>query len=588
MVRAEIFRAEETVIMNVKAIQSRRCAIYTRKSSEEGLEQEFNSLDAQRDACEAYIRSQRHEGWELHLDHYDDGGFSGGNIDRPALKQLLADLKSGQIDIIVVYKIDRLSRSLSDFVRLVEVLDKHAVSFVSVTQQFNTSTSMGRLTLNMLLSFAQFEREVTGERIRDKFAASIKKGIWMGGVVPMGYVAKDRKLHLDPEYAKVVHHIFTRYLELKSVRHLKAELDVDGYISKRRNYKSGTSGGQPFFRGQLYNMLSNPIYIGKLKHHDKVYEGQHTAIIQQELWDRTQQLLAQNRVKTRTRERIKQPGLLAGIIFDDRGNAMSSTHGSKKKKVRYRYYVSQALLQYREREAGSVSRISAHAIEELVVAELHDIYKDNHRLRDILNSTTVPLPQQNEVFQVGKDLVTDWSNLTPTRHVKSIKTAISKVTIGKTILEIIFSRCGLLKLLCVEDRHLQFEIDEYIVRLPVNLQRCGIESKLIVEGRDPGTAHKRTINAIQDALHKALKWNQMLITGQVESMKELAISSNVTQRYIAHIIKLAWLSPEIMQAIFSGQIPPTLSLGKLKKGFPLEWSKQPSALGFTSLSSHRQ
>src|SRR5579862_2096596 len=276
-------------MMSVERKSVVRCAIYTRKSSEEGLEQSFNSLDAQREACEAFITSQRQEGWRALAAHYDDGGFSGGNMDRPALKRLLEDVEAHKVDTIVVYKVDRLTRSLADFAKIVEAFDARGVSFVSVTQQFNTTSSMGRLTLNVLLSFAQFEREVTGERIRDKIAASKKKGIWMGGFVPLGYDLKDRKLLINPSEAEIVRRIFRRYVALGSVRRLKEELDRNGILSKARTGKMAERcGGRPFSRGALYQLLSNPLYIGEIRHNGVNNAGQHKAIIDADLWARTQ------------------------------------------------------------------------------------------------------------------------------------------------------------------------------------------------------------------------------------------------------------------------------------------------------------
>src|SRR5438876_5501503 len=273
----------------------KRCAIYTRKSSEEGLEQEFNSLQAQSEACEAYIRSQRHEGWVLTRTRYDDGGFSGGKMERPALQRLLADIRAGRIDIVVVYKVDRLTRSLADFARLVEIFDAQGASFVSVTQQFNTTSSMGRLTLNVLLSFAQFEREVTGERIRDKIAASKRKGIWMGGPVPLGYDVKDRLLIINPEDAERVRLIFRLYLEHKSVRSVKEELDKREIKSKVKNTKSARiSGGRSYSRGALYTLLKNRLYRGEISHRGTTYQGQHEAIVPTELWEPVQALIAAN------------------------------------------------------------------------------------------------------------------------------------------------------------------------------------------------------------------------------------------------------------------------------------------------------
>src|SRR5215467_8715801 len=320
-----------------------RCAIYTRKSSEEGLEQEFNSLQAQREACEAFINSQRHEGWVCLPAAFDDGGFSGATMERPALQRLLADLTAGRVDIVVVYKIDRLTRSLTDFAKIVEIFDARGASFVSVTQQFNTTTSMGRLTLNILLSFAQFEREVIGERIHHKIAASKKKGMWMGGVPPLGYRVRDRKLVIIDGEAEMVRTIFRRYAELGSVRVLKDELGVRGIKSKFWTSASGLlRGGKPFSRGALYLMLQNRLYRGEIVHKGKSHPGEHTPIIEQPLWAAVQAQLAGNAAERNSGTNTRQPSLLAGLLFDGDGNRMTPTHAVKNG-VRYRYYVSRPL-----------------------------------------------------------------------------------------------------------------------------------------------------------------------------------------------------------------------------------------------------
>src|ERR1700738_4597979 len=304
-----------------------RCAIYTRKSSEEGLEQEFNSLQAQREACEAFINSQRHEGWVCLRAAYDDGGFSGATMDRPALQQLLADVTAGRVDTVVVYKIDRLTRSLADFAKIVEILDARGASFVSVTQQFNTTTSMRRLTLNVLLSFAQFEREVIGERIRDKIAASKQKGMGMGGVAALGYQAQDRKLVVVDSEAEIVRLIFRRYAELGSVRLLKDELEARNIQSRlRRTSGAGRiSGGKPFARGALYLMLQNRIYRGEIVHNQQCHPGEHKPIIDKPLWDAVQTQLAGNAAQ-REGGQTRPPSLLAGMLFDRDGNRMTPSH----------------------------------------------------------------------------------------------------------------------------------------------------------------------------------------------------------------------------------------------------------------------
>ena len=348
-----------------------RCAIYTRKSSEEGLEQEFNSLQAQREACEAFIDSQRHEGWVCLRAAYDDGGFSGATMDRPALQQLLADVKAGRVDTIVVYKIDRLTRSLADFAKIVEILDARSASFVSVTQQFNTTTSMGRLTLNVLLSFAQFEREVIGERIRDKIAASKKKGMWMGGVPPLGYQAQDRKLVIVESEAEIVRFIFRRYAELGSVRWLRDELEARSIQSKLRTSASGgISGGKPFARGALYLMLQNRIYRGEIVHNRQSYPGEHEPIIDQPLWDAVQAQLAGNAAERNDCGKTRQPSLLAGMLFDGDGNRMTPSHAVKKG-TRYRYYVSRSLITKDRTDDSAGLRIPAAEIEQLVSDRVH-------------------------------------------------------------------------------------------------------------------------------------------------------------------------------------------------------------------------
>jgi site-specific DNA recombinase len=342
-----------------------RCAIYTRKSTDHNLDLEFNSLDAQREACEAYIKSQAHEGWRLFPDRYDDGAFSGASLERPALQQLLTEVKTGKIDIIVVYKVDRLTRSLADFAKLVELFDQHSVSFVSVTQSFNTTSSMGRLTLNVLLSFAQFEREVIGERVRDKIAASKAKGIWVGGSVPLGYASVNKKLVVLPEEAETVRLIFRRYLELGSIRDLVEDLDRKGMRTRHHILSTGKPrGGIRFGVGGLSQLLRNRFYIGEVTYNGAIHPGEQEPILDRTLFDAVQAKLASGANARQLRVRASS-SILAGRIFDDRGNRMTPTH-TNKQGARYRYYVSHAILQKRDDEAGSVTRISAPDIETAV------------------------------------------------------------------------------------------------------------------------------------------------------------------------------------------------------------------------------
>jgi site-specific DNA recombinase len=397
-----------------------RCAVYTRKSSEEGLDMEFNSLDAQRESCEAYVASQRQEGWVLVPDYYDDGGFSGGTLERPALKRLLADIEAGLVDVVVVYKIDRLSRSLMDFSRLVEVFDRQNVTFVSITQSFNTTTSMGRLTLNILLSFAQFEREVTGERIRDKIAASRRKGIWMGGHPPMGYDVKDRKLVINPTEAAVVRGLFERFVQLGSVVELVRDATAQGLCSK---------SGRPIDKGQIYKLFRNRVYRGEAVHKGTSYPGEHKAIIDEALWDKVYAILA---ISPRTRaknSRRSTPALLKGLVFGPDGRAMSPAHTRKSGRL-YRYYVSQTVIQHGA-GASSIARVPAGEIEAAVIGQVRHMlrapevivaaWREGHRYDDDLT--------EQEMREALVQLDPLWEELFPAEQARVIQLLVDRVDI---------------------------------------------------------------------------------------------------------------------------------------------------------------
>jgi site-specific DNA recombinase len=375
--------------MKPNAPKPQRCAIYTRKSTEHNLDLAFNSLDAQREACEAYIKSQAHEGWTRIPERFDDGGLSGASLNRPALHALLDQVRAQKIDIIVVYKVDRLTRSLADFAKLVELFDEHDVSFVSVTQSFNTTSSMGRLTLNVLLSFAQFEREVIGERVRDKIAASKSKGIWVGGPVSLGYRSTAKKLEVVPEDAALVRKIFADYLRLGSIGELAASLDRDGIRPRPRKLANGrVVVAERFMVGPLAHILKNRFYIGEIVYRGEVHRGEHAPILDRELFDAVQANLAEQAVQ-RKRTRSRSPSILAGLIFDDRGNPMSPSHANKKG-VRYRYYVSQALLQHRNSEAGSIARVSAPDLEAFVCKALREVRRTNRETAQTENDIQGP------------------------------------------------------------------------------------------------------------------------------------------------------------------------------------------------------
>jgi len=411
-------------IQSVQPIPRRlRCAIYTRKSSEEGLDMEFNSLDAQREACEAYIASQRCEGWATIRERYDDGGFSGGTLERPGLKQLLTDIEDGLIDVIVVYKIDRLSRSLMDFARLVEIFDRHSVTFVSVTQSFNTTTSMGRLTLNILLSFAQFEREVIGERIRDKVAASRKRGMWMGGWAPMGYDVKDRKLVINQAEAATVRQIFERFVELGSATVLATELADKGVRNKR---------GRPIDKGFLYKLLNNRVYIGEAVHKGTGFPGEHKAIIDQGLWDRVHGILKESPRKRAANTRAQTPALLKGLIFNEAGIAMTPT-ATKKGSRLYRYYTSMDLIRNRATgEATGPQRLPAGMVEDAVIGEVRRLVRTPEiaaRMIGALSREGSPASEAEVATALGTfDEL--WASLFPAEQARIIHLLVERVTIS--------------------------------------------------------------------------------------------------------------------------------------------------------------
>jgi site-specific DNA recombinase len=408
----------------------KRCAIYTRKSSEDGLEQEFNSLAAQREACEAYIRSQQHEGWVLTRPRYDDGGFSGANLERPALQRLLADIRTGRIDIVVVYKVDRLTRSLADFARLVELFDTEAVSFVSVTQQFNTTSSMGRLTLNVLLSFAQFEREVTGERIRDKIAASKKKGMWMGGNVPLGYDADERTLVINPAEGETVRRIFALYRELGCVRRVKEEADRLGLRTKSRTAANGTKrGGKPFSRGHLYTLLSNPIYTGQIAHKGALHPGQQPALIDDESWSTVRDQLAANTRDHRRKAKAAEPSLLAGLLVDARGERLTPSHAVKKGR-RYRYYVSVALITEAGTDRAQGWRLTAREIEEAVIRILANALTSPTRLVERFGAVGMPSDHIPKLLDRAARLAVALGG-SPDRRAKLVRELVEKIIVDE-------------------------------------------------------------------------------------------------------------------------------------------------------------
>jgi site-specific DNA recombinase len=564
-----------------------RCAIYTRKSSDEGLEQAFNSLDAQREACAAFIASQKHEGWTVLSTLYDDGGFSGGSMERPALKRLMADIEAGQIDVVVVYKVDRLTRALSDFAKLVDVFDRGGVSFVSITQQFNTTTSMGRLTLNVLLSFAQFEREVTGERIRDKIAASKKKGMWMGGMPPLGYDVKDRKLVVNDDEARTVGDIYRRYLALKSVHALKDELAGAGIRSKRRMRPDGTTyGGQKLSRGALYLMLQNRIYRGEITHKGNSYLGEHPAIIDQPLWDEVQAALAKNRVERATGLRAKRPSLLAGLVFDATGERLTPTYAVKKG-TRYRYYVSASLITGVGRNSPSGRRMPAGNLEGLVINRLRTFLADPAAILDAVGNESHGSGQSQPVER-GRQLAGELGSQAPDQVKATLMALLCRVEINSDRIEINLSRGRLAELLngqpidlAMRDQRLDHKSDDVVtLTVPARLKRVGREMRMLVENSDDQTAADPSLLRIVARAHDI---QARLIQNAKLTVHDIAHVEQVSAAYIYVLLRLPWLAPDITTAIVNGRQPPQLTakrLMRLTPRLPTDWADQRTLLGF--------
>lgn len=545
-----------------------RCAIYTRKSSEEGLEQGFNSLDAQREACEAFIASQQHEGWKLVPNFYDDGGYSGGNMERPALKQLLQEIDQKKINVVVVYKVDRLTRSLADFAKIVEQFDAKGISFVSVTQQFNTTSSMGRLTLNVLLSFAQFEREVTSERIRDKIAASKAKGMWMGGTPHMGYIAHERTLKINEEQASLVRHIYERYLALGNVRLLKKELDQQGISTpKRLTSTERQFGGRPFSRGHLYKVLTNPVYIGKIVHHDQIYEGQHPAIIEIDIWDQVQAQLLFNRQSETKRRSTPSDSLLLGLVVDESGHRLIPSHSQKQSK-RYRYYVSEPLIMEDRQSAPEGIRIPAPELESLVICQLKDWIDNESALLKILNPKANQTQELSIVIKGYQALI---HQNTKERY-EFIHRLIKKVRVLSDCVEIKID----LQALFEDAPH---PIEHITLTAQAKIERCGMAMRLLVGNR---SAIQNLDQTLINSIRKAQDWLEQLTTGKVKSVSELATQEGTTSNAITRLIYRAFLAPDILRAIMNGTQPTTLNSDLLKTivPLPLDWDEQRKLLSF--------
>lgn len=548
-----------------------RCAIYTRKSSEEGLEQEFNSLDAQYEACSAYIVSQKSEGWKRTPVRYDDGGVSGGTLERPALKRLLTDIEAGRVDLVVVYKIDRLTRSLMDFSKLVERFDKSNCSFVSVTQAFNTSTSMGRLTLNVLLSFAQFEREVTAERIRDKIAASKKKGMWMGGIPPIGYTAKDKELIVDPEGAKVVNTIFATYLEVGCLNQLKRDVDKLGYETRPSR---PDSLARPYSRGHLYHMLCNPIYIGEIRHKDQRFPGRHEGIVDREMWDRVQTLLEGRSQTMRGKGRqAADQSPLTGRLFDETGDRLTPSY-TKKKDRRIRYFVSNRLVDRSSTRTPDATgwRLPATQLEEVIASAIANALKGAKPTNSSDVGTIKRVTQTIAQMTSGKERWPDLLDL------------VTQVRVTSGALEIELHRDKLASMFEASAKELPMGLAN--ISAPFQRRRRGIETKLVYGYEQP------KVDAILlRRVARGYAWWDEIRRGKA-TCKEIVKREKLSRRFVAIHLDLAFLAPDIVVAIIEGKQAPALSAQALRDTqTPAFWDAQSAVLAdgiCTSAKSMRQ
>ena len=560
-----------TVVSGAPTHRAVRCAIYTRKSTEEGLEQAFNSLDAQREACAAYIASQRHEGWVETSEIYDDGGFSGGNMERPGLRQLMADVQAGRVDVIVVYKVDRLTRALSDFARIVEVLDAAGASFVSVTQSFNTTTSMGRLTLNVLLSFAQFEREVTGERIRDKIAASKKKGMWMGGPVPLGYVITNCKLLADPDEAETVRYIFSQYAKIGSIRDLGVALADEGVLTKQRPMRDGRmTGGTAFARGGLVHLLRNPVYIGEVHHHGNVYPGEHDGIIDRDLWDSVQGLLDDNTVERKTRRNVRHISLLAGMIHDGLRRKMSPSHANKGPR-RFRYYVTHS----DGLAAGGPTawRLPAHDLEQIVVART---------IAWLGTSADVVLAREPDADAAlieqarhrAGTMITVLTTGSAVEQQTTLQQLIERIDVQDTQVDITIIADSIM-----ENGAQATLIDTILITAPATRVRRGDDIRLIVGATDPAVNRDEQLIAL---VAEARQANATLLDSKGASLDAVADAQGHARRHFSRLLRLAYLAPDIIGRIIDGTQPPSLTRTRLlsSNDVPLGWVEQRHMFGF--------
>ncbi|WP_347310831.1 recombinase family protein [Defluviimonas sp. SAOS-178_SWC] len=539
-----------------------RCAIYTRKSSEDGLEQEFNSLHAQRESCAAYIASQKHEGWLLLSDQYDDGGLSGGSLDRPALQRLLDDVRAGKVDQIVVYKIDRLTRSLADFAKIVDVLDAAGASFVSVTQSFNTATSMGRLTLNMLLSFAQFEREVTAERIRDKIAASKRKGLWMGGSVPLGYDPDGRTLKINAPEAETVRTLYDLYERLGTIREVKKEAERLRLRSRRREASDGTiTGGNHFGRGHIYHILTNPLYAGRIRHRDKVHDGQHPALIDPERWDRTQQQLQEGAARQRGKVAAKRRSLLCRKLFDETGDRLTPSHSKTRNGTRLRYYISNRLAARSGETHPGAWRLPAEELETRITGLVRSMLSRPGFIASLLAGAAADV-----IAEASSGLLGMIEDATP----DELLAFVERIEIVPGTLMLKLSAGSIAERLAADPDHI--DADRLVSGHPFQYRKRGVETKIVLADAPTGCDDTLIRN-----IARAHVWFEDIKTGR--SFDEIAAAAGTSKRRVQDMIGLAFLAPDIVRDVLDGKQPVGFTSAWCKsRDLPSEWSDQRALL----------
>jgi DNA invertase Pin-like site-specific DNA recombinase len=571
--------------MQKNVIRPVRCAVYTRKSTDEGLDSDFNSLDAQREAGEAYVQSQRQEGWVLLPDRYDDGGYSGGSLERPALQRLLRDVETGRIDCIVVYKVDRLSRSLMDFSRLVETFDRHKVAFVSVTQHFNTTDSMGRLTLNILLSFAQFEREIITERIRDKIAAAKKRGKRCGGVPVLGYDLVEGKLVVNPKEAKLVNHLFESFLRIGSTTILAHQLNEQGHRTKSWTTKKNVERkGGLWNKAHLYRLLHNRVYLGDVTHKGQSYKGEHLGIIEQTLWDKVHSILAKNHHARSARTKAETPALLKGLIRCGHCQTSMGITFTRKAGRMYRYYLCQNVSKGGY-GACPVKSLSAGEIERVVVDRLRNVLRDPGIVARIGRVAEPPVGAE-EIRQALLNIDELWDELFPGEQARIVEILVEGVTVEEQEMTITFRANGLRSLALesqgVEGAPMAAPGDPITVCVPMQFKRRGGRKEIIVPEQDEPSVE--VVAAPQEplvlALAQARRWQEMLDAGRYETVEALARRMKVSTTYAARILRLNHLAPDIVQAILGGREPSGLSLTLLGRALPAAWEEQRAQLGF--------